>query len=149
MPDFAPLTDRWRPADWSPGYWTATIPNFHDPANAITITLELLTNGKCEWSISGAAGVNIGQDIAVSVEGAANASVCKIRDHFRNHHKSPQYVLGYLPWTTDRQLRSVFDATISSVTLWRKGERAMAKGMVTVACRLMGMRGYARGGGEI
>ncbi len=148
MPDFAPLTERWRPAEWSDREWTAVIPCHADRANNIVLSLELLASGKCEWTINSHEGTLM-EGEEPSKEEAANTCISELRRHFYNRKKNPQYILGYLPWTTDRQLRGAFDATLSAVTLWRNGKRAMGKGMVTVACRLMGVRGYARGGGEI
>ena len=148
MPDFAPLTERWRQAEWSASEWSAILPCFANKDNSIVISLEGLANGACEWTIAGAGG-QIGQDIAPSKEAAANAAISALRHHFWARHKSPQYVLSFLPWTTDRQLKAAFDSTITAVGLWRNGKRPMGKGSISVACRLMGIKGYARGGGEI
>lgn len=147
---FPPLTERWEQADWSPSFWTARLRNFVNPADDILITLELLSNGSCEWTVNGKNGKQVGQDIAESKEAAAHWSLYCLRAHFRSKRKQPYYVLEYLPWKTDRQIKEALDTVQSTANCWRRGEgKGMSSRSITMACRHMGIWGYARGAGEL
>lgn len=142
------LTERWKPADWSPSEWVATIPSFTNPDNNIRITLEVIPGGQCEWTITGQGG-QIGQEMAGSKEEAANDALHALKKHFQDRRKVAPYVLQYLPWNTDRQLKQALDTGQSTANNWRNGKSAMCRRSVTMAARHMGVHGYSRGGGEI
>lgn len=149
MPSYPPLTGRWVAADWSPSEWTATFPNFRDRTQDIRITLECIPTGQCEFTITGPGGKQFAQAMCPSKEQAANDALQALKKAFHDRRKNAPFVLQFLPWQTDRQLKLALDTGQSTANNWRNGKNAMCRRSITMALRHMGVHGYSRGGGEI
>jgi hypothetical protein len=150
------LGPRWRVADWSASVYEATIPNFADKRKSISLQIEATRSGQFDAALTiGDQPCPVGKDdgsLYPSLESAEQDILKAIRWHFQNHRKG-EYVLGFTPWRTDRQIKEGLGVTQSTANDWRRRQMLMSRRTVTVACLAMGIRAYGRGrgpgGGEI
>lgn len=143
------LSYRWQQSPHTTREYFAAIPNYRDPTKTISITLESDSSGKVEPTISTYSGqVATFHPTYDTFEDAANAALKAVMKHFRNS-RTPSYLLGFLLWDTPSQIARAMRCTDSAVVHWTVNRYRMGRWATTKAAELAGIKGYARGGGEV
>jgi hypothetical protein len=140
------LTDRWKTADYSDRIWQAEIRNFANKAKTLRMVVEQDRSGKCEAAVFvGDEQLKVASPVCKDLDTACHACLRAVRKHFQDR-RTGSYVLQFLPYKTDREIRIAFGVTQSSASDWRRIGMRMSRGRATYACMLMGVKGYGRGG---
>lgn len=146
MPD---LSYRWQPSPTSGREYYAQIYHYRHPELSIGMTLEADSSGKVWPSvIAGNKQLPTKDESYATFEEAAHACCKAVMVHFRN--KQPgSYILGFLPWATGGELCRAMRVTSGAMSQWNNDKFRLGRWAINHAAQLMGLHGYARGGGEV
>jgi hypothetical protein len=146
MPD---LSYRWQQSPTSGREYFASIHHYRDPAKSIAMVLEADSSGKVWPSVhAGNKQLPTKEESYQTFEDAANACCKAVIVHLRNKQMG-SYIMGFLPWESGSELCRAMRTSSTAVCQWNNDKFRLGRWAVNHAAGLMGLHGYARGGGEV